>query len=351
MGARGVFKTLKAPVLQAAKKAGFFAAVAHSRWRCDRLLLLGYHGVALEDEHQWNPSLYITADLLRRRLETLRQCGCSILPLGEAVERLYKGTLPPRSVVLTFDDGYFDFYRLALPLLLEYEAPATVYATSYYTHLDQPVFYPMLGYLLWKGVNRELALPEALGGDAVLVTPDNRLDIERRISDFVSGAEYSLAEKEALLSEIAGRVEIDYESLRSRRIMHTMTPGELGDIAARGIDIQLHTHHHRVPQAADLFIKEIEDNRRALDQYCKSRRGFGHFCYPSGVYHADSGALLRRCGIVSATTVEPGLASRSSDPYYLPRYLDCMNVDDIVFEAWVSGADDAVRRKVRRYGP
>jgi hypothetical protein len=36
---------------------------------------------------------------LRRRLETLRDGEYAVLPLGEAVRSLRRGTLPPRSVL------------------------------------------------------------------------------------------------------------------------------------------------------------------------------------------------------------------------------------------------------------
>jgi polysaccharide deacetylase len=118
----------------------------------------------------------ITADFLRRRLETLRQSGYNILPLGEGIERLYAGTLPERSVVLTFDDGFFDFYWMALPVLQEYQVPATVYVSSYYSLFQRPVFDPMLAYLLWKGGNKTLDLPEVLP-ESVVLTPENQTNV------------------------------------------------------------------------------------------------------------------------------------------------------------------------------
>jgi peptidoglycan/xylan/chitin deacetylase (PgdA/CDA1 family) len=292
--------------------------------------------LALDDEHQWNPGLYMTAGLLRQRLETLRKSGCNILPLGEALERLRKGDLPARSVVLTFDDGFFDFYREAAPVLREYQAPATVYVSTYYALLERPVFDPMLAYLLWKGSGGTLDWPEVLG-DPVSLTPANQTRTWRRISEFASGAEYSGLEKDALLGELASRLAVDYGDLASRRILQLMNPNELRIVAAQGFDLQLHTHRHRMPQEKELFFKEIEDNRRALAMDGQDQRLFRHFCYPSGIYHAGSGAWLRECGILSATTCVPGLASRSSDPYYLPRFTDSMNIHGIVFEGWVSG--------------
>ncbi|MEA2243035.1 MAG: hypothetical protein QOD24_2591 [Solirubrobacteraceae bacterium] len=53
------------------------------------------------------------------------------------------------------------------------------------------------------------------------------------------------------------------------------------------------------------------------------RRRFGvdasWFCYPSGHYDATVIAAVKRAGFVGATTVVPGWARRTQDPYRLPR--------------------------------
>jgi peptidoglycan/xylan/chitin deacetylase (PgdA/CDA1 family) len=88
----------------------------------DPLPILMFHGVAapisaLERRH------HVAPVHLRRMLNWLRQrdyhCLKSTLRVSEAV--------PPRSVWLTFDDGYEDFHREALPLLLERRLTATVF--------------------------------------------------------------------------------------------------------------------------------------------------------------------------------------------------------------------------------
>ena len=115
----------KSQALRAARFTGAFRSIRDSRWRGRRLLILGYHGVALEDEHEWDAALYISQPRLESQLRTLRRAGCTVLPLDEALRALEDGRLPPRSVAITFDDGNHDFHERAFPVLQALELPAT----------------------------------------------------------------------------------------------------------------------------------------------------------------------------------------------------------------------------------
>ena len=74
--------------LQVIRLAGGLNAASRSRWRSRRLLILCYHGFALEDEHLWNPSLYVTQGHLEARLAFLAGEGYTILSLAEGLARL-----------------------------------------------------------------------------------------------------------------------------------------------------------------------------------------------------------------------------------------------------------------------
>src|SRR5271163_1306301 len=131
-------KSTKRAALAALSGAGIFALVAHSSWRRPRLLILCYHGFSLDDEHEWDPNLYIQPSLFEERLKVLARAN--VLPLGEGLERLTRGALPEKSVVITVDDGTYDFRARGWPLLAKYGLPATVYLTSYYSEFNRPVF-------------------------------------------------------------------------------------------------------------------------------------------------------------------------------------------------------------------
>src|SRR5580765_1776601 len=113
-GAKQALRWARDATLAGLRSAGGFSGIARSSWRQRRLLVLCYHGVSLGDEHEWNPRLFVTPDFLRRRFELLRRGGYRVLPLEEATRKLRSGTLPPKSVAITFDDGFHDFHAAAM---------------------------------------------------------------------------------------------------------------------------------------------------------------------------------------------------------------------------------------------
>ena len=320
-----MIKTAKRASLQLLKHAGVFRIMLTSSWRRQRLAILCYHGVSLDDEHLWDPYLYMTPADLESRFAFLREQRYNVLGLGEAVERLYRRDLPERSVAVTFDDGFYDFYRHAYPLLQKYELPATVYLTTYYCEDNRPVFDAMLSYLLWKGRQAR----------ADLATPAGRLQAWHAVKQRTERERFSADDKDRLIQELSAELGVDDGEIRRRRILHLMTPAEVAELASAGIDVQLHTHRHRTPLDRALFTREIADNRVRIENITKSTAS--HFCYPSGVYRPEFMPWLEEQNVVSATTCEVGLASPSDHRLLLPRLVDHSHFAPIEFEAWLTG--------------
>jgi peptidoglycan/xylan/chitin deacetylase (PgdA/CDA1 family) len=319
--------------------------VHNSRWRRQRLLILAYHGVSLSDEHLFNGSQFISMDLFRDRLEQLRKSHCTLLPLGEAVERLYRNDLPDRAVVITFDDGLFDFHRRAFPLIKEFDVPVTLYLTTFYSYYQRPVFDLMCAYLLWKGRSNPLDLKKLTGEDLKkdLTLLDSREAVLTKIHIFARDQKLSADEKDAFAASLAKHLDVDYDALLDQRVMHNLTPDEVVELAAGGIDVQLHTHRHRTPLDRELFLREIDDNRTAIQKM--TGRHPTHFCYPSGVCDLKFLPWLREAGVVSGTTCEINFASPSSNRCLLPRFLDNATMSPIEFEGWLSGVSAALPRR------
>jgi peptidoglycan/xylan/chitin deacetylase (PgdA/CDA1 family) len=343
-----MLKKFKQATLRSLKTSGVSTLVQNSRWRRQRLLILAYHGVSTDDEHLWNGSMYLPVGMFRARLETIARSVCTVLPLDEAVTRLYANDLPDRSVAITFDDGNFDFQENAFPLLKEFGFPATLYLTTFYSHYNKPIFGIFCEYLLWKGRSETLDLKPITGRDLQieLNTEAARAAAFKEIDGFVHEQKSSAEEKSALAEKLARHLKLDYDALIEKRIMHLLAPEEVMRLAAAGADIQLHTHRHRTPLDRELFLREVEDNRRSIQAMTGLRPS--HFCYPSGVYDHRFLPWLQEAGIVSATTCETGFASRSSHQLLLPRFLDNAALSPIEFESWLTGVSAALPRRRER---
>jgi len=344
-----VLRATKLATLSLLKSAGAVHFVANSSWRRERLLILCYHGISLEDEHLWRPGLYMTAELLASRLQTLRAMDCSVLPLGEALTRLRPGDLPPRSVAITFDDGTYDFYKQAYPLLKKHAFPVTVYQTTYYTDHEIPIFNLTCSYLLWKrrgeqlGSGRDLGVVEPLD----LRTELGRHKVVRGLIDLSARENLTGLQKNELARRLASILGIDYSAFAAKRILQLMNRGEVTEIAKGGVDVQLHTHRHCTPDEEILFRREIRENRDRIQSLTGTQAT--HFCYPSGVYRQEFIDWLRQENVVSATTCDAGLADRNANPLLLPRFVDTSARTQLEFESWLSGVGSALA--LRRAAP
>ncbi|MCW2792542.1 MAG: putative polysaccharide deacetylase [Nocardioides sp.] len=101
------------------------AKAARRLRRKNGLTIIGWHRV-----DGTSTGLSTGVDDFRRHLDEIERWGAVVLPLEEAVAGLRAGTLPPRAVVLTFDDGYASVVETAWPLLRERGMPTTLFAVS-----------------------------------------------------------------------------------------------------------------------------------------------------------------------------------------------------------------------------
>src|SRR5262245_12376246 len=104
--------------------------VARLRRRPGTWTVLTYHrvGTIAGDTAHAGPDL-VSPERFRSQIRWLRQ-RYEVLPVGEAFERLRGATPPERPLAsITFDDGYRDNVDVALPILLQENCRATLYAT------------------------------------------------------------------------------------------------------------------------------------------------------------------------------------------------------------------------------
>ncbi len=289
-------------------------------------------------EHDSHPAMFLPAEIFERRLATLKDFRANVLDLGDGLRRLQSGTLPPRAVAITFDDGWADFYVNAYPALRKFGFPATVYLSTYYCFNNRPVYHFALRHMMWKQREQRIEghrlafLPQVLN----FRTEEDRTRVLRSIQDHVRARGLSDHERDDLVAEFADVIGFDYSELTSHRLFHLMNPEEVAETAAGGVDIQLHTHRHQTPAERSSFVQEIQQNRQYITELT-GNKNLIHFCYPSGANQPNFLTWLREAGVESATTCHQDYASQQSNPLLLPRLLDQSGISDREFEAWLTG--------------
>ena len=101
----------------------------------ERIPILTYHKIVPAGT-EFETSLLIAEDTFDEQMKYLHDNGFTTLTLDEFYD-WYKGDIevPEKSVVVTFDDGYYGTYYLAYPIIKKYDQAATVFCIGH--HIDE----------------------------------------------------------------------------------------------------------------------------------------------------------------------------------------------------------------------
>ncbi len=91
------------------------------------MYVFNFHCVEPELTRPRRKNITITTQGLRRFIQVLRWIGLEPVSITDVIIAGGAEHLPASAALLTFDDGYENFYRHAAPVLLEMNCPATVF--------------------------------------------------------------------------------------------------------------------------------------------------------------------------------------------------------------------------------
>ncbi len=95
-----------------------------------RVSILGYHDVG---ENLPETAMRIRTSKFRKQMEAIRQLGIKVISMEEFLGWKKNGTsIPEKSILITFDDGWKSTYTDAFPILREFGFPYTVFLYKNY---------------------------------------------------------------------------------------------------------------------------------------------------------------------------------------------------------------------------
>jgi peptidoglycan/xylan/chitin deacetylase (PgdA/CDA1 family) len=245
------------------------------------------------------------ADELRRFIQAIGQ-ECEFVTLRELISRQQAGSRPERPLaVITVDDGYADFHRIALPVLREYGVPATVYATAGFIDRQCWLWWDALRYLVNLHPDGELRLevgPETMAMN--IGTVDSR---QRAWND--------IADRLVSRNELRPAVIAQLEDSTGTRLPQEPPPefsamnwSQLAEIESAGIEIGGHTMSHAFLPSLDpgMLRHEIHAAKALLEQHLQAP--LQTFAYPNGMatdYSPAVAAALADAGFGAAVLAYP----------------------------------------------
>ena len=312
------------------------------RKREEGILILLYHRVASLPVDPFH--LAVSREHFAEHLNVLQK-NYPVLKLEDALRCTQGKSVPGRSVVITFDDGYRDLLDQALPVLKQYSMPATAFITSGYIGSDREPWWDELeNVCLAKDIlpgtlDLELAgapfhweRPHSLKPPVLLRGDDDTG--WRQYMPLVRGWREQLyhtlydrlkplptLERDTRLGEIFAWAGVS----RVNRHTHQMlSERELRTLADDGtIEIGAHTVHHVSLASAPIDVqkREISESKMVLERLVG--REVIAFAYPHGAasdYTHQTTLLVQESGFTCACSAFYGIIRQGTGLFELPRY-------------------------------
>jgi peptidoglycan/xylan/chitin deacetylase (PgdA/CDA1 family) len=293
--------------------------------RTDRTVILAYHHVLPKRSDLLRfiqPSMYVTVRNFEKHLAFLAK-HYTVIPL-EDLDRHNDGK---RRCAITFDDGWFDSYRYAYPLLRKYDIPATVFVA---TNLIGTHEWPWPDRMCYYLHNAPRGLLE---NTLTLLEDEMRRSEEKKGVSFRSFTnKFQLADavvsfmKSLPVGEtdrIAGKIDESMPGLRRRLAEDRpwLNWKEVLEMSEGRISFGAHTHNHRIltRMSTGDAEKEITHSKEVLSR--RLGKPVEAFSYPNGGYDEKIVDMVRENGFKLAVTTRKGSANDSESPFTLRRIL------------------------------
>ena len=226
--------------------------------------IIMYHSI-LKDPARSN-KYTITPAVLEEDLKYIKANGYETITISDLISYVYADKpLPPKPIILTFDDGHYNNYGYLYPLLEKYDMKAVISIVGSYTDKFSETNEANLNYsyLRWKDINELIS---------------------------------------------SGRVEFQNHTYN----LHDNTHGRIGAKKKKG-------------ESDDEYKKILEEDINKLQNEFKENTGYVPTCftYPFGGISNSSLDIIKELGFKGSLSCEEGINKITKNPnslYLLKRY-------------------------------
>jgi peptidoglycan/xylan/chitin deacetylase (PgdA/CDA1 family) len=252
----------------------------------------------------------------------------------------------PHAIAISLDDGYRSVYELALPVLREFEIPATVFLATDFIENGHHLMTNRIAYSLMTTSCTRLTLDVGSPLELDLSDTGQRLRSARLLKGTVKSMPWDAVEDLVLQLEERTSASLSATS-QVPDVFRPLTWNQIREMQKTGlISVGSHTHTHAILSrvAPDRIRFELSESKRLIEDRCGVTTRL--FCYPNGRSEDFSPEVieaLKSEGYVCGLTTVRGDNERQADPYKLRRRSAPARNSKAAFSLAVSGFTDSVR--------
>ncbi len=294
-----------------------------ARHRGEAMILM-YHRVLRQQEkarRYVQPGMYVLEDVFDMQMRFLRQ-HFEVISMADLLGKWKSNSFDEgrRYCVITFDDGWYDNYEYAYPVLRKYNIPATIFLVTSLVGTKQWFWPERISYLLERCWNVSVTedrrrsvvvLLRRYLGNWLLVRSGWSETADRRSYDAIDQVIEACKclppeEIDELIEKMRETLDVEFPAERA-----VLSWDEISEMSENGISFGSHSCTHRIlTKLPFLEIKtEIEASNRALRE--RQINYVPVFCYPNGNYNREIQTLVRDCGYEAAVAARFGFEGES----------------------------------------
>ena len=270
------------------------------------------------------PAVFVTEHVFRQQMQYLSR-HYHVISLDELIDTLLEGKPFQRNTcVITFDDGWKDFYTHAFPILQKYNLPAAVFLVSDYVGTNRWFWPERVSYLLMQYLEVQPTLKYQLNRFPTLerigffglatdsdLTPGQKIEMTIATMKALSRTEIAKA-----IGELQNLSPMPSKQEPKRPLL--LNWAEVGRMVKWRITFGSHTSSHQIlttasnEEAQEEIIRSKGEIEKYLSMSCWA------FCYPNGNYDGSIKKIVQehyKCALAA----DSGFVRHGDDLFALKR--------------------------------
>lgn len=291
-------------------------------WGPTRLTVMAYHRIidVNTPDFLYYDAIAASPDLFAREMAYVAE-NFNVINLARLHAFVKHGhALPPRPLLITFDDGYLDNYTNAFPVLRRLGLPAVIFLIT--DRMDNPIvpWWDECAYYFRHTEKSQVILP-LLGEQDISTAKQRKVVLETLLSNLKAVPD---AHKQRMIMQVSSALDVAPPPPDGSLFVSW---DQVREMVAHGIACQPHTASHpiltRVPQ--EQMHRQIKESRDRI--ISETGQEVMAFAYPNGKcadYDLSTQQTLSSLGYSMAFTVAAGPANAEEvrgNPMTIPRIL------------------------------